>query len=286
MMVYMIFAIILASDYANMREMKIMTRQEVKCIIEKYRIRIGRFSIRENGLIDVDGSCKISHSEFSRLPLFFGTVTGNFYCHSNKLTSLKGCPAYVGGDFTCYGNNLKALKYAPIEVGGNFSCHENNLKNLKGCPRHIKGNFNCFLNQITTLVDGPNRVEGSYYAYLNELISLKGSPVHIGGSFNVSGNRIRNLVCCPEYIGEFFSFDNTVSIFMNQQNCAVKEIEIQIQDQICEPEFFLPQVIIDNKKYLPIIFKYNRYLELFSEDMVFNDVNFNDIILDIKEGLR
>jgi hypothetical protein len=286
MTVYMVFAIILASEDANMREMKIMTRHEVKCIIEKYRITIGRWIIRGNGLIDVDGSCEISHSEFSRLPLYFGTVTGNFYCHSNKLTSLKGCPDYVGGDFICYGNNLKALKYAPIEVGGNFSCHENNLKNLKGCPRHIKGNFNCFLNQIITLKDGPNRVEGNYDAYLNQLISLKGSPVHIGGSFNVSGNRIKNLVGCPEYIGEFLSFDNTVSIFMNQQNCEVKEIEIQIQDQICEPDFFLPQVIIDNKKYLPIIFKYNQYLELFSEEMVFNDVNFNDIVLDIKEGLR
>ena len=52
-------------------------------------------------------------------------VTGNFWCHSNQLKSLWGCPQTVGGNFWCGVNQLKSLEGCPQTVDGNFTCIKN-----------------------------------------------------------------------------------------------------------------------------------------------------------------
>lgn len=269
----------------DMKNKKPITRQEVNHIIEKYRIRIGPFTIREDGLLDVSGNVKICHTNLQKLPLKFGNVYGNFLCHSNQLTSLKGCPTYVAGDFNCYSNNLKSLKYGPAEVGGNFLSHENNLTSLKGSPKIINGNFSCFLNQLTTLKNGPIKVNGSYYACKNQLVTLEGSPNFVGGSFRVGANLLTDLVGCPEYIGDILSFDNDVKIYLGNKNCKVKIVTIQIKEMINDSDKYLPSIVINNQRQLPIVFKYSRYLDCYDSNGCFNESNFNDIIFEIKDGL-
>jgi hypothetical protein len=264
---------------------KIITKEQVNHIIKKYHIRIGPFTIRDDGLI-VNGNVKISNTHLKKLPLKFIYVYGNFLCHSNELTSLKGCPAYIAGDFNCYGNQLTSLKYGPKEVGGDFSCHENVLTSLKGSPNFIKGNFNAFLNQLKTLEGGPERIEGNCYIHHNELTSLKGGPKQIFGSFFTTGNLLSDLVGCSELIGNILLIDNTVtSLYMNQ-NCEVKRVEIQIQERLHDSDRFIPEVIFENQKHLSVVFKYARFLDIFSPDGVFNSSNFEDIIFDIETGLR
>ena len=56
------------------------------------------------------------------------TITGDFYCATNKLTSLENSPKIVKGNFYCNDNNLTTLD-GPIElIGKDFSCYNNMLK--------------------------------------------------------------------------------------------------------------------------------------------------------------
>lgn len=271
-----------------MTEKKIITREEVCDIINRYNIEMGTFIIRENGMVDVIGDVKIFDADLQMLPLQFGVVCGDFFCCGNGLTTLENAPYMVGGDFNCYGNKLKTLQYAPVEVGGFFSCHENELIDLKGSPQEIKGNFNCFLNELTTLVGGPTKVNGSYYANNNELVSLEGSPNTVGGSFYVTANYITNLVGCPKEIAAIFSFDNSVtSLYMGDQDCKAEKIVIQLQESMPKAEKFLPQIIMDNQKNLPIVFRYMHAIQdIFSSDGNFDEEHFGLLILDIEDGFE
>jgi hypothetical protein len=38
--------------------------------------------------------------DMEKLPVKFGKVSGYFACYENKLTTLKGCPNYVGDNLT------------------------------------------------------------------------------------------------------------------------------------------------------------------------------------------
>lgn len=270
-----------------MKAKKLITKHQLDCIITKYRIRCGSVTIRRDGYLDVNGNVKICDTDLQKLPLKFGNVYGNFLCHSNKLTTLKGCPKYVAGDFNCGHNvNLKSLKFGPEEVGGDYSCHENGLVTLKGAAREIKGNFNAFLNQLTSLVGAPEKIGKNCYLHHNNLTSLKG-PKYIGGSFYVSANALIDLKGCPQFIGDILSFDNDVKLDFGNENCIVKTIVIQMQEtKVAVVERCLPEVVISNQQYLPTVLRYAKYLSLYDTEGGFNEDNFAEIISDIKDGLR
>lgn len=270
-----------------MTKTKIISKLQLKFIVEKYRIKMdyGSFVIRDDGLIDVNGNVKICNTNLQRLPLKFGKVYGDFLCNSNKLKTLKGCPEFVGGDFNCSNNNLKSLKDGPAEVIGDYSCQENDLINLEGCPNEIKGNFNAFLNQLITLNGGPEKILKSCYLHHNNLTSLKG-PKYIGGSFYVSSNALIDLKGCPEFIGDILSFDNDVRIDLGNENCMVNSVVIQVQDKdVAIAARCLPKIVIDNQRYLPIVFRYFKYLTLFTNGK-FNESDFIEFVVEIKNGLR
>ena len=68
---------------------------DIDSICKKYGIQ--NYTINEDGTVYVDGNVSLYERNLSKLPLKFGRVTGNFYCQSNKLTTLEGCPQEVGG---------------------------------------------------------------------------------------------------------------------------------------------------------------------------------------------
>ena len=49
----------------------------------------------------------------SLMGIRFGTVSGNFYCSYNQLTSLEGAPREVRGDFDC---NMNPISDQTIEL--------------------------------------------------------------------------------------------------------------------------------------------------------------------------
>ncbi len=106
------------------------TKEEIKKWLDKYSIT--KYTINEDLTVDVDGSVDLYKRKLKSIDVQFGIVKGFFYCHENQLTSLEGCPKYVGLDFACYGNPTEGLDYCPKEIGGQFYCENNpQLGNLK-----------------------------------------------------------------------------------------------------------------------------------------------------------
>jgi hypothetical protein len=129
------------------------------------------------------GNVDIADKSLKVIPVQFKEVGGGFWCSSNLLTSLQGCPKKVGGDFWCNNNQLTSLQGCPKKVGGDFWCNNNQLTSLQGCPEKVGGVFWCGYNQLTSLQGCPKEVGGDFGCGSNRLISLQGCPEKVGGNF-------------------------------------------------------------------------------------------------------
>jgi hypothetical protein len=75
------------------------------------------------GLVEVKGDFDCSNKKLEDFEgVKFGKVSGNFWCHDNKLTSLAGAPKVVDGNFYCRDNKLTSLAGAPQKADGGFDC--------------------------------------------------------------------------------------------------------------------------------------------------------------------
>ena len=95
--------------------------------------------ITDDGTINIHNRLLLMNMGLKCIPFYFNEVKGNFYCFSNKLTSLEGCPEEVGRNFACSDNQLYTLKYCPKVVKGGFDCRYNIVKFTKKYVRkHCK----------------------------------------------------------------------------------------------------------------------------------------------------
>jgi hypothetical protein len=105
-----------------------------KQFCEKY---LENYTINHDDTIDVDGDVYLETylDDMEKLPVKFGKVSGYFYCGLNNLTTLEGCPKYIGGDFDCSDNYLTTLEGCPKYIGGDFGCDiltHHTLGNVQG----------------------------------------------------------------------------------------------------------------------------------------------------------
>jgi hypothetical protein len=119
----------------------------ISLICEKYDIT--NYTINPDGSIDVNGDVDLYNCNLTELPLTFNKVYGYFYCSFNQLTSLKGCPRWVGGHFSCMSNRLTSLEFGPNYVVSYFYCSYNDLSSLEFSPDYVGGDFNCAYNDLT-----------------------------------------------------------------------------------------------------------------------------------------
>ena len=91
----------------------------IKNFCEKY---LKNYKINNDDTIDVNGHVHLDNrlGDIEKLPVKFGKLSGNFNCNFNELTTLEGCPNYVGGDFYCGWNKLTSLEYSPKYIGRDF----------------------------------------------------------------------------------------------------------------------------------------------------------------------
>jgi uncharacterized protein (DUF1330 family) len=150
----------------------------------------GNFDCRTNQLTTLEGAPR--------------TVEGNFWCNWNQLTTLEGAPRTVEGNFDCYSNKLTTLEGAPRTVGGNFVCHDNKLTTLEGAPRTVEGNFDCYSNKLTTLEGAPRTVGGHFVCHDNKLTTLEGAPRTVEGNFDCYSNKLTTLEGAPQKVGGDF----------------------------------------------------------------------------------
>ena len=159
--------------------------------IEKLLIHfnITHYTIREDGLVDVDGDIDFFEKSFTKFPIKFGKVSGNFKCwKSYNLTSLEGAPTEVGGNFSCFScTNLTSLEGAPKSVGGFFYCSGcPNLTSLEGAPTKVGRGFDCSNCYNLTSLEGAPTSVGGYFTVqgCTKLTSLEGAPTEVGGDFD------------------------------------------------------------------------------------------------------
>jgi hypothetical protein len=166
----------------------------------------GTWSVNSStGLVDVQGLFHCSgHGLKSLGGIRFGTVTGNFDCRTNQLTTLEGAPRTVEGNFWCNWNQLTTLEGAPRTVEGNFDCYSNKLTTLEGAPRTVGGNFVCHDNKLTTLEGAPRTVEGNFDCYSNKLTTLEGAPQKVGGDFDCYSKKLTTLEGAPQTVTRYF----------------------------------------------------------------------------------
>jgi hypothetical protein len=131
----------------------------ISLICKQYGIT--NYTINPDGSIDVDDDVDLYGFDLTELPLTFNKVTGYFDCGVNNLTTLKGCPRWVGGNFNCYNNQLTSLEFSPDYVGGDFDCEYNNLTN-NYCDTEILGDFYTSLKQDGLTEDNYNEWRKMY----------------------------------------------------------------------------------------------------------------------------
>jgi len=79
----------------------------IKVICKLYNIV--NYTINHDGSIDVDGDVNLYNKRLTKIPIKFNKVTGYFTCCDNEITSLEGCPNYVGDNFSCVANKLVVI---------------------------------------------------------------------------------------------------------------------------------------------------------------------------------
>jgi len=107
----------------------------------------GTYDLGPDLSVNVNGSVNLAHRNLLCLPINFNTVSGNFYCEGNRLTTLHGAPHYVGGVFDCSFNRLINLNGLPKEISGNLICSNNSFITFEGMDKSmISGDLACFDN--------------------------------------------------------------------------------------------------------------------------------------------
>ena len=172
-------------------------KNDIASICRKYYIQ--NYTIRPDGLVDVDGGVNLYSKGITELPLKFGIVTGGFLCSYNQLKSLEGAPSETGGDFDCSHNVITSLEHCPSEVGDDFWCNNNELTSLKGAPEEVGGVFYCNENKITSLEYCPSKVRSGFNFRNNQITSLEHCPSQINGNFYCDGNPVNYLI--PSFSG-------------------------------------------------------------------------------------
>jgi hypothetical protein len=172
------------------------TKEEIDEICRKYNIN--NYTINRDMSIDVNGDVNLTFEGFTKLPLKFNKVIGNFNCVHNNLSTLEGAPKEVIGNFNCGYNNLTKLKGAPKKVN-KFFCSNNQLTTLYGSPKKVYG-FDCTNNELNTLKGSPESVSDWFYCDYNKLTTLDGGPKEIGGSIFLHFNPVKSLY-------KLFNFD-------------------------------------------------------------------------------
>jgi len=146
------------------------SKEDIHSICKKFGIK--NYTINQDGSIDVDRNVYLNAKKLIELPLKFGKVGGDFYCHYNNLTSLEGSPREVGGDFHCNGNKLTSLEGSPHSVGGIFNCFHNELTSLEGISKYISGTIYCENNQLRDVNGIKDGWRGEFFIYANPVAEI------------------------------------------------------------------------------------------------------------------
>jgi hypothetical protein len=88
---------------------------------------IKNYTIRPDGIVDVNGSVHVKEFKGTTLPIQFGNVAEFFSCRGTYLTSLQGMPSVIGGSFNCENTHISSLSGIDKiikHIGKKFACRK------------------------------------------------------------------------------------------------------------------------------------------------------------------
>lgn len=142
-------------------------KKEISNWLNKYYIR--NYVINDDCTVDVNGRVWLKLTQLTNIPVKFGKVTGDFSVRNNSLTSLLGCPDWVGGNFECARQeasmrdgsiiSMENLEHSPKEVKGNYECGGMDLYSLRGMTPNIGGNVQIIKSNIVTYFGIPKLLQ-------------------------------------------------------------------------------------------------------------------------------
>ncbi len=118
---------------------------------------IVRYVINDDFTVDVNGGVDLSYKSFEQLPVKFNKVSGNFTVSDGLLTTLAGCPQFVGRNFNCSHSKITSLEGGPQVVDGIYNCNSTPLETLKGSPTSAH-EFFCGGTKLTSLEFAPKQL--------------------------------------------------------------------------------------------------------------------------------
>ena len=83
-----------------------------------------KIEVDDAGLVHVSNCRHIQLKEqrmFNKLPVKFGSISGDLTVSNNTLQTLEGCPEFVPGNFRCSNTQIKSLHGGPRKVGSSGS---------------------------------------------------------------------------------------------------------------------------------------------------------------------
>lgn len=208
-----------------------------------HQLKIKNYTINMDGSIDVGGDVHIHNKGFSKLPLKFRNVTGNFLCMYNELKTLEGSPKYVGGYFDCSHNELNSLGGGPKRVEGGYSCNFSELVSLKGAPEYVGDYFKCMNNNLESLEYSPEYVGGSYYFHCNKIVNIDGITDPIGDRIFCHDNPIYSIF-------ELFNDSNDFLRSMDYSYLRGRNIDKARFKEACNEFGIKPPKKIEGYKYI------------------------------------
>lgn len=138
------------------------------------------------GAVDVTGNVMLDVDNITQLPVKFGRVTGSFSVGGSDLTTLEGCPTFVGKTFNCRNTDITDFTGGPQEVGGSYTASNNaKLTSLQGLPRIVPGTLDLSGKSQLKTLDGISEQMGS--------LSLPSSPISCKGIHKLV-KKVRNIV--------------------------------------------------------------------------------------------
>ncbi len=175
------------------------------------------YTINDDLTVDVNGDVNISNMGLDEIPIQFGIVRGSFDIEDNYLRSLEGCPNHVDISFWCRSNKLTTLKGGPGYVGNHFNCNFNNaLTSLEYSPEYVGGDFSCKHCSITTLNNASQGIDRYIWCDSNPLPH----PV-------LRFNKAKILI---KYQDEYGIWNNDGSFNQGRWNIFAKDYEAGILD--------------------------------------------------------
>ncbi len=242
------------------------TNDPIKIIEELNNDFKAKYTLREDGKIDVNGSVILNNKSLKNLsPLKFGKVSGDFYIHKNKLESLEGAPEEVGGTFDCSNNWLKSLIGGPSKVGKDYYCSYNMLTTLEGCPTIINKELSCENNKLTSFKGSPTIIKGDFTFHRNKLASLEGCPSKVGGEYLVMKccvnkeleENIKNAKNWSEIYKNHLLWSSSKIQDMNKKTGLFENLsssdEVEIKEELRNykgSEYFMTAYATINNKYI------------------------------------